>query len=71
MIAYADIEYTTEQNDDGYDCDCVYATCRTTGCRIGPIWGQHDRSIQRALATLSEECDCGGFHQQPRQRAYS
>lgn len=68
MISQSDITYTEEETEDGYECECIYATCRITGCRVGPIWGQHERSIRRALATLSQQCDCGGFHQVARRR---
>jgi len=62
MISYATIEYTEAENDDGYDVECVFATCEQSGVKVGPVWGHHERSVRRALATLGEKCDCGGFH---------
>lgn len=56
----AEINYTSEENEDGREQECVYATCCKSDITIGPIWGQSDASVKRALATLSEECE--GFH---------
>lgn len=59
----AEIEYTTEENDEGFECDCVYASCYVSGERAGPIWGHGEASVKRALATLTEECSCSAkFH---------
>jgi hypothetical protein len=63
MTNTASIEFTDEDNDDGYGQDCVYATCNESGDVVGPIWGHGDNSVKRALATLTEECSCGAdFH---------
>lgn len=65
MRAIADIEHGEEENDDGRLQVCVYAVCTVSDDKVGPIWGDSDASIKRALATLSEECSCGaGFHAQ-------
>ena len=63
-IAWAAIEYTAEENDYAQEQECVFATCLgRRGGRSGPIWGHHDASVLRALATLSESCPCGAkFH---------
>ena len=58
----AEINYTSEENEDGREQDCVYATCCDTGAKTGPIWGHGDASVKRALAQLSEECGTGAFH---------
>ena len=55
-----EITYRQEENEDGREQDCVYATCEDSGATCGPIWGHSDASVKRALATLSEECE--GFH---------
>lgn len=49
----------------GYATECVFASCLESGHEVGPIWGTHERSIKRALFTLSRECPCGvKFHTQ-------
>jgi hypothetical protein len=63
MTELAEIELTEEENDNGYDTPCVYATCERSGESVGPIWGIGPESVKRALATLTEECTCGArFH---------
>ena len=60
----ATVDYTEEENDDGRDQECVFVTCNETDQTVGPIWGQSEASVKRALATLTEECDCeAGFHE--------
>ena len=59
----ASIEETSEENDNGIEVDCIYATCDKSLDQVGPIWGTGEASIKRALATLTEECSCGAkFH---------
>ncbi len=59
----ATIDYTTEENEDGREMDCVFATCEESDETVGPIWGHGEASVKRALATLTEECGCGAkFH---------
>lgn len=61
--ATAEIDITEEENDSGVVIPCVYATCNDSGDSIGPIWGDGEASVKRALATLTEECSCGAtFH---------
>jgi hypothetical protein len=60
--SYCTIEETEEEGDSGREQPCIYATCNTTDCRVGPVWGQHERSIRRALAMLSQECSCKRYH---------
>lgn len=65
MRAIADIEHSEEENDNGFLTPCVYAICTVSDDKVGPIWGDSEASVKRALATLSEECSCGaGFHAQ-------
>jgi hypothetical protein len=52
------IVYDEEENDFGRLADCVYARCDESGDTAGPVWGHGERSVKRALATLSEECSC-------------
>lgn len=61
----ASVKYTSEENDAGYEQDCVYATCGQSGLVVGPIWGHSERSVARALATLTEKCSCNArFHEE-------
>lgn len=62
MSHESEIDYTEEENEDGRMQDCVYATCRETDARVGPVWGHGDNSVKCALAQLSEECGTGAFH---------
>jgi hypothetical protein len=62
-ISDSTVTHDTAENDQGFEVECVYARCTLTGREVGPIWGSSERSIRRALATLSEKCSCRGFHQ--------
>jgi hypothetical protein len=63
--APAEIQETTEENDRGFDQECVYAVCSVSGDEVGPVWGTGEASRKRALATLTEECSCGAkFHEE-------
>lgn len=63
--APATVFFTTHRNDDDREQRCVYAWCHFTDIKVGPIWGHSKRSVKRALATLTEECDCPArFHSQ-------
>lgn len=53
------VEYSSAKNDEGRQQNCVYAICVESNHRVGPIWGQHERSIKRAMITLTQECECG------------
>ncbi len=57
--AGARIIYTKRQNERGYEGDCVIAVCEEGEGRTEPVWGHGDRSVKRALATLSKVCSCG------------
>jgi hypothetical protein len=58
----AEIIYGEEENDNGHEMECIFARCYATNCTVGPIWGQHQQSLRRALFTLNEECSCGKMH---------
>jgi hypothetical protein len=58
-MSIAEIQYTEEENEDGRTQQCVYAVCSESGDIVGPVWGQGENSVKRALAMLSEECSCG------------
>lgn len=59
LVAPALISFTLAVNVAGCAQPCVYAQCQYGGCTVGPIWGQSDASIGRALATLTRSCVCG------------
>jgi hypothetical protein len=58
----AKIIYTEEVGDFGKEVPCVFAECLETGCVVGPIWGQHEGSVRRALFNLNDECTCEHMH---------
>lgn len=61
--AFAEVEVTTALNNQGREQECVYATCIDSGVQVGPVWGTGEGSVRRALAELTEECNCGAsFH---------
>ena len=62
-LSLVEVDYTTHENETGYEQDCIFATCEESGFNVGPVWGHGDASVKRALALLSESCPCGaGFH---------
>jgi hypothetical protein len=67
--APATVLFTSEKNDEGKRQTCVFAQCHFSGNGVGPIWGHSDASVKRALATLTEECDCPAqYHQNKEQQ---
>lgn len=65
--APARVDAADEANEDGRMQSCVFATClrSETGYTVGPVWGTSERSVKRALCTLTEECDCRArFHEE-------
>lgn len=60
------VVFTRDENEHGYSQDCVIAYCLAEeandpnepneGVRV---WGHTDRSVKRALHTLTTECLCG------------
>lgn len=59
MKSLAEIAYTSAENEDGRERECLFATCLESEDRVGPVWGQSEASVKRALAQLTEECSCG------------
>lgn len=53
----AQIDYTREENEEGREQDCVYATCNETDETAGPVCGHSEASVKRALAMLREQCE--------------
>ena len=70
--AYADITYEDGHYDEETHAkipDCLYATCEDGGTQVGPVYGHGENSVKRALAQLTEECDCGAtFHADAEDR---
>lgn len=65
----ATISFDLQENDNGIELDCVFATCNTSERVVGPIWGDGQASVKRALATLTDECNCGAdFHRQASRK---
>ncbi len=65
MASVAEVEFTEDENDSGQLVPCVFVRCLSspTDFEVGPIWGNGIASVRRALAQLSEDCDCGqNFH---------
>lgn len=63
--AKAKIEHATEDNEQGRETACTYATCEISGDIAGPIWGIGVNSVKRALSTLTEVCSCSAeFHEE-------
>lgn len=51
-------EDTATHPKSGEEEKCLFAECNESGTVIGPIWGTSDKSRKRALASLTEECEC-------------
>lgn len=57
------IIYRSAKDESGHNQLCVYAECQVGGSVVGPIWGHAERSVKKALATLTRDCDCPArFH---------
>lgn len=52
-----DVEYEKVQSDSGQWLDGVMVTCRECGAMTESC-GQTERSINRCLALMREECEC-------------
>lgn len=50
-----EVGYTTDYDDNGHEHDCVVVTCLKCG-HSTTSWGDTQRSVNRCLAMLSEEC---------------
>jgi len=59
----AAIHFAKAKNEKNHQQTCVYAECTLSGIIVGPIWGHTEQSIRKAVATLTQECDCPArFH---------
>lgn len=56
------VEDTSVHPRSGKEQACVFAECSEGIAIAGPIWGTNDASRKRALAQLTDECDCGATH---------
>ncbi len=52
---FCEVEYSTDENDEGVEVDCVIVTCSKCGHQV-QSWGDSDQSIKRSCAVMSEEC---------------
>jgi len=51
------------KNEKGHKQLCVYVECELSGNLVGPVWGHSAQSVNKALAMLTQECDCPSkFH---------
>jgi len=63
ITAPAVVYFTQAKNEAGKKQLCCFAECVYGGTRVGPIWSHTSASVRRALATLTQRCDCGRkFH---------
>jgi hypothetical protein len=53
-----DVEYSTDENEDGREQACVIVTCGECGHKE-QSWGDGERSVNRCLALLRENCPQG------------
>jgi hypothetical protein len=67
--AYATIHFRQALNDAGVKQLCVYAECQRSGNVVGPTWGHADQSVRRALAELTNRCDCPARFHKTREYA--
>lgn len=54
----AEVEHTSEENEDGREQECIIVTCTKSGDEA-QAWGHSEASLKRALSELTEECSCG------------
>lgn len=60
---FAELVFGEAENDYGSEVPTVTARCCDSGDESEEIFGDHERSIRRALASLSAACSCGArFH---------
>ena len=65
----AEVNIGSEYTEKGRLRPCVYVQCVQSRHWVGPIWGDEERSVKRALATLGEQCSCGGgWHNEVERR---
>lgn len=67
IVAPALVLFTQARNEEKKKQLCVFAECTYGGMRVGPIWSHTKAAVDRALATLSQQCDCGRrYHKHTR-----
>jgi hypothetical protein len=49
------VEYTSQENENGFPQDCVIVTCNECG-HTEESWGHGERSVRRCLALMAENC---------------
>jgi hypothetical protein len=65
----AEVNIGSEYTEKGRLRPCVYVQCVQSRDWVGPIWGDEERSVKRALATLGEQRSCGGgWHNEVERR---
>ena len=50
------VTYGAEENEDGIEVGCTYASCSRCG-KETMSWGTHERSVRRCLVLLREGCE--------------
>ncbi len=65
------IYFIQAKNERGVMQICVAAECLYGGTRVGPVWSHSDKAVRRALAQLSQGCECGRrFHKKRFQEGH-
>jgi ribosomal protein S27E len=54
-IVKCSIEYSSTENDNGYETDCIFAECTKCG-HVTMSYGHSEESVKRCLALMNEEC---------------
>ena len=65
--ALATVHFTSAKNDKGVSQLCVFVECQSSGRIVGPSWSHTDQSVRRALAMLTECCDCPAVFHKARE----
>lgn len=60
--AAATVYFTAAPNAKGQRQACVRAECHRSGRGTVPVWSHTSQAVRRALATLTEICDCGATY---------
>lgn len=69
-VAPAIVFFLSEKNAEGQRQLCVRTQCQYSDHRLSnPVWGHSEESVRRALAQLTQECDCPAkFHRADERR---
>lgn len=65
-VAPACIYFTQQKNEEGKKQLCVYGECTYGGTKVGPVWSHSKSSVDRCLAMMSKQCDCGRSYHKHR-----